>query len=64
MKPLTENMRAALVAAEDTLYGDVKLVEGYGRSLKGLRKRGLVEGDLPHVYLTQQGKEMKNISHA
>lgn len=56
MKPLTELQREALLAAEDTLYGDTKLIEGYGRQLRGLRLRGLVEGDMPHVYLTDDGK--------
>lgn len=56
MKPLTEMMRSALLDAEETPYGDVKMIDGYGRSMKGLRDRGLVEGDLPHVYLTDAGK--------
>lgn len=64
MKPLTDTMRAALIAAEDTLYGDVKIVEGYGRSLKGMRSRGLVEGEQPHVYLTPEGKQQKVACHA
>lgn len=56
MKPLTEMMKSALLDAEETLYGDVKMIDGYGRSMRGLRDRGLVEGDLPHVYLTDDGK--------
>jgi len=38
--------------AEDTLFGDAKLIDGFGRSVPGLRKRGLVDGEMPHVYLT------------
>lgn len=64
MKPLTPSMTAALLAAEDTLYGDVKLVEGYGRQIRGLRNRGLVEGEPPHIYLTAIGKQMKDEIHA
>jgi len=64
MKPLTENMIEALKLAEDTLYGDVKLVEGYGRQIRGLRSRGLVSGELPHVYLTDAGKVEKDRVHA
>lgn len=63
MKPLTHHMIEALKAAEDTLYGDVKLVDGYGRQIKGLRQRGLVSGELPHVYLTDAGKAQKDRSH-
>ena len=63
MKKLTANMRAALVAAEDTLYGDVKMPDGFWRSLKGLRSRGLVDGDIPHVYLTDAGKAEKDQAH-
>jgi hypothetical protein len=55
-RPLTDKQRECLIAAEDTLYGDTKLIPGFGRSISGLRKRGLVEGDLPHVYLTPAGK--------
>ena len=55
-RPLTDRQREALLAAEDTLYGDTKMVPGYGRCMRGLRLRGLVEGDLPHVYLTAAGK--------
>lgn len=56
-RPLTARQIEALQAAfaEPTLYGDHKLIEGYGRSFRGLRNRGLVEGDLPHVYLTPKG---------
>lgn len=56
MKPLSKHQRQALEAAEETLYGDIKLVEGHGRSIAALRRRGLVEGDVPHVYLTADGK--------
>lgn len=63
MKKLTDRMAEALRAAEDTLYGDVKLVAGYGRSLRGLRDRGLVEGDAEHAYLTEAGKAEKNALH-
>jgi len=64
MKPLTDKMKEALLAAEDTLYGDVKIVEGYGRSIPGMASRGLVEGEAPHVYLTAAGKQMKDEAHA
>lgn len=59
-RPLTDKQQEALKAAEDTLYGDTKLVPGYGRSVPGLRKRGLVDGDLPHVYLTDAGRAQLN----
>lgn len=55
-RPLTEKQIECLRAAEDTLFGDVKVVPGFGRSVPGLRKRGLVEGDMPHVYLTDAGR--------
>lgn len=64
MKKLTERMIEALRAAEDTLYGDVKMVFGYGRSLRGLKERGLVEGTTEHAYLTDAGKAEKNALHA
>lgn len=57
-RPLTDRQREALLAAEDTLYGDTKMVPGYGRCLRGLRLRELVEGDLPHVYLTPKAKAL------
>jgi len=57
-RPLTEKQIEALKAAEDTLYGDTKLVEGYGRSHLGLRNRGLIEGSVPHVYLTDAGRSV------
>lgn len=57
-RPLTAKQIEAITTAEDTLYGDVKIV-GHGRSVPGLRKRGLVEGDLPHVYLTDAGKQLR-----
>lgn len=63
MKPLTDSMHKALMDAEDTLFGDVKLGGGFGRSVPGMRKRGLVYGDSPHVYLTQYGREMKDKAH-
>jgi hypothetical protein len=55
-RPLTNLQIAALMAAEATLYGDIKLVPGYGRTLRGLRNRGLIEGRSPHLYLTEKGK--------
>lgn len=62
-RPLTERQCECLKCAEDTLYGDTKIVSGFGRSVAGLRKRGLVEGVLPHVYLTEQGKfELKRLA--
>jgi hypothetical protein len=57
-RPLTDKQIEALKAAEDTLYDDTKLVEGYGRSHRGLRNRGLIEGDAPHVYLTDAGRSV------
>jgi len=58
-RPLTARQLEALrtAFAEPTLYGDHKILEGYGRSVRGLRNRGLVEGEMPHVYLTDKGKE-------
>lgn len=58
-RPLTARQMEALqmAFAEPTLYGDHKIIEGYGRSLRGLRNRGMVEGELPHVYLTAKGVE-------
>lgn len=56
-RPLTEMQKACLKAAENTLFGDAKLADGiYARSVRGLRVRGLVEGDKPHVYLTEAGR--------
>lgn len=56
-RPLTKLQREAMLAAQDTFFGDTKLPdEGYGRQMRGLRLRGLVEGDKPHVYLTDAGK--------
>lgn len=57
-RPLTERQIEALKATEDTLYGDTKLVEGYGRTHRGLRNRGLIEGYKPHVYLTDAGRSV------
>lgn len=57
-KPLTALQQEALKLAEDTLFGDVKIIDGFGRSIPGLRKRGLVDGVFPHIYLTQAGKEL------
>lgn len=56
-RPLTDGQVQCLLAAEPTLYGDMKVVDGpYGRSAPGLRKRGLIEGDKPHAYLTPAGR--------
>jgi hypothetical protein len=63
-RPLTDRQKEALIAAHDTLYGDVKLSEGWGRTVRGLRNRGLIDGDLPHVYLTEAGKAVKDGLHA
>ena len=58
-RPLTTKQVEHLLAAEDTLYGDTKLaLEGYGRSERGLRNRGLIEGQGGHVYLTADGKRV------
>lgn len=56
-RPLTAKMQEALLGSEDTLFGDTKIVPGYGRTMRGLRNRGLVEGSLPHVYLTAKGQD-------
>ena len=56
-KPLSAKQCEALINAEETLYGDVKIIEGYGRSVAALKRRGLVEGDTPYVYLTDPGKD-------
>lgn len=57
MKELTDLQRRTLLEAQDTLYGETKLdPEADGRCLRGLRNRGLVEGEKPHVYLTDAGK--------
>jgi hypothetical protein len=55
-RPLTDRQIECLLAVEDTLYGDIKLTPGWGRSERGLRNRGLIEGERPHVYLTEAGK--------
>lgn len=54
-RPLTDRQKEALLATEPTLFGDAKMVDGYGRTMRGLRNRGLIEGDKPHVYLTAKG---------
>lgn len=55
-RPLTEGQICALLAAEPTLFGDIKVVPGlYGRSVSGLRRRGLVGGERAHSYLTDAG---------
>lgn len=54
---LTERMADALLKAEDTLFGDAKIAPGFGRQIKGLRNRGMIEGEAPHIYLTDAGKE-------
>jgi len=55
-RPLTPLQKECLLAAEDTLYGDTKLIPGYGRSMRGLRLRGLIDGVGEHVYLSDAGK--------
>lgn len=55
-KKLTDRQRECLMMAEPTLYGDIKAVEPDGRVVRGLRRRGLIEGDMPHIYLTAAGK--------
>jgi len=58
-RPLTTKQVEHLLAAEGTLYGDTKLaLKGYGRSERGLRNRGLIEGQGEHVYLTDAGKSV------
>jgi len=56
-KKLTDRQRECLMMAEPTLYGDIKAVEPDGRVVRGLRNRGLIEGDMPHIYLTSTGKD-------
>jgi len=56
-KKLTHRQRECLMMAEPTLYGDIKAVEPDGRVVRGLRNRGLIEGDMPHIYLTPTGKD-------
>jgi len=56
-RPLTDLQKEALIMSEDTLFNDTKMIEGYGRSLRGLRLKGMVEGEVPHVYLTDAGKQ-------
>lgn len=56
-KKLTPRQCEVLLRAEDTLFGDAKLVDSDGRTINALASRGLVEGDAPHVYLTPAGKE-------
>lgn len=46
-RPLSSLQQQALANAEETLFGDVKIVPGFGRQLHGLRKRGLVDGAPP-----------------
>ena len=56
-RQLTDGQIQCLLLAEPTMFGDIKIVEGlYARSVSGLRKRGLIEGNLPHAYLTDAGK--------
>lgn len=57
-RPLAHKQIECLRATEETLYGDTKLVEGYGRTHRGLRNRGLIEGTIPHVYLTDARKSV------
>lgn len=55
-RPLTGRQRECLLMAEPTLYGETKAVEPDGRTIRGLKIRGLVDGDMPHIYLTPEGK--------
>lgn len=55
-RPLTERQIECLKATQDTLFGEVKISDGYGRTHRGLRNRRLIEGYIPHVYLTDAGK--------
>lgn len=58
-RPLTERQIEALKMAESTLFGDMKLVDGFGRSIRGLVNRGLISGCRDngslHFYLTDKG---------
>lgn len=64
-RPLTAQQVECLKAAEDTLFGDVKLSGLYARSVRGLRVRGLVDGEKPHIYLTDAGKaKLAEVCHA
>ncbi len=62
-RPLTERQIEALLAAEDTLFGDAKIVKGFGRTLRGLKNKGLIDGDWPHAYLTPEGLAEKSRLH-
>jgi len=55
-RPLTQRQMTCLRMAEETLFGDTKLVEGFTFAAGSLRKRGLVQGAAPHCYLTDAGK--------
>lgn len=55
-KRLTDKMRYAIDSAEETLFGDIKLVVTDGRTINALATRGLVEGSYEHAYLTADGK--------
>jgi hypothetical protein len=56
-RPLTAKQIETILATEPTLYGDMKMVLGHGRTLRGLKNRGLIEGEKPHVYLSEKGKQ-------
>lgn len=57
-RPLTDGQVQCLLAAEPTLYGDIRIAHGpYGRSVAALSRRGLIEGERPHAYLTAAGRQ-------
>ncbi len=57
-RPLTERQIEALRQTEATFFGDLKLSENHNRTHRGLRNRGLIEGYIPHVYLTEAGRSI------
>jgi hypothetical protein len=65
-RPLTDQQMEAMqmAFAEPTLYGDCKIIEGFGRSIRGLRNRELVDGEFPHIYLTPKGIAMMETENA
>ncbi len=56
-RPLTDKQIEALRNTADTFFGETKMTDGYGRTHRGLRNRGLIEGYIPHVYLTAKGRD-------
>jgi hypothetical protein len=55
---LSKPQRAAVMRAEPTLYGEEKIAVCHGRTASKLVALGLATGAVPHLYLTDAGKEM------